>query len=138
MSNNLYTDDEQAVLDKVKSVRIAIIDDMTKSGVPDNVGKIRVLNEVLASTDKMIADTATMRLKQEDNANKGAAVDMVVELLKQSRVAQAKMGADYTPPVIDSEATATETVDGEMDINPERLDPSDFVAPLFDPSKVAE
>jgi len=133
--NSMFTDDELETLGKIKKVRIDLIDSMTTGGVPDKVGEIRVLNEVLASTDKMITDTATLRLKQEENANSEAAVSMVVELLHQSRAKKLKYQTEGDIPSIASELANVDTVDGETDVHPEQLDPSEFITPTFDASK---
>jgi len=134
-NNNIYTDEEQAILDKVKKVRLDIIDTMTKAGVPDRVGEIRVLNEVLASTDKMVVDTANIRVKKQEADNNGANADLVAEMFKQVRSRAAVAGVGKIPEISDA-AKKVSTVAGELDINPEPLNPKDYIAPQFDPSKV--
>jgi len=136
-TNSIYTEEEQEVLDLVKSTRINIIKDMTNEGtsVPDNVGKIRVLNEVLTATDKMIAETATIRVKQTEAANSGATTAMVVELLKKSRTMQQQFIGEGKPPVIEQEVAKVDLVPGETDVNPEPLDPEEFVTPVFNPDE---
>ncbi len=137
-SPSIYTEDEQAILDKVKDVRIRVIDTMIKDGIPERPGTIRVLNEVLASTDKMIADTASIRIKKQDSDNNGANVALAVELLKQARANKQTYTVPGVVPSIPNELTKIDAVAGETDINPEPLDPKDFVAPKFNPKEIKE
>ena len=131
----IFTDEESVILDKLQTVRLDIVNNMTMDGVPDKVGEIRVLNEVISAADKKITDTATLRLKETENANNEAAVSMVVELLHQSRARKQKCTNNGDAPAIPSDLAKVETVPGEIEINPEPLDPSEFIAPKFDTSK---
>ncbi|MDQ6990802.1 MAG: hypothetical protein Q9M11_03620 [Mariprofundaceae bacterium] len=135
-NNSIYTEEELGTLDKVKRTRIQLIDSMTADGVPDAVGQIRVLNEVLASTEKMIVDTANIRVKHDEASNSGAAVEVVVELLKQSRANQQQFIGAGTVPTLPAALASVDAVPGETEINPEPLTPEDFVAPTYDPSQV--
>jgi hypothetical protein len=134
--NSIFTQEEQETLDKIKKIRLEIMDSMTSGGVPDKVGEIRVLNEVLSAVDKMTADSAAIRIKQDVAANNGAIVDTVVELLKQSRANRQKYIESGIAPEISSELQYVTVVDGEADINPEPLVPEEFAAPTFDASSV--
>jgi len=137
-NNSIYTSEEQKQLDTIKKVRFDIIDVMTKEGPPDAVGEIRVLNEVLNSADKMIVDTATIRTKQEAVNTNGAAVEMVVELLRQSRANKQEFDKEGNVPTILANVKQIALVDGEGDITPEPLVPDDFVPPSFDASRVED
>ena len=140
VTSSIYTEEEQKILNLVKDTRIAIINDMTSEGktVPDNVGQIRVLGEILSAVDKAVVDTATIRVKQEEAHNTGATTAMVVELLKRSRTMQQQFVGDGKAPTIESTAAKVELVPGETEVSPEQLDPSDFVTPIFNPDAAGD
>jgi len=135
-NTSIYTKEELIELAIIKKARFDIIEDMTKDGPPSRGGDIRVLNEVLTSADKMIVDTANTRLKQEDSANSGVLADMVVELLKQARYKKSVCAEETDITNMPSEVTQIETVDGETTLDPERLDPENFVTPSFDANEI--
>lgn len=137
-NNSIYTAEELEELALIKRTRMNIITDMTASGTPDRSGDIRVLNEVMSATDKMIVDSANTRLKQRDTANNEATTAMVVNLLKESRANKQKFIGDATPPTIAKEHAKVDLVPGETEINPERLAPDDFVVPVFDPNEIQD
>jgi len=136
--SNIYTDEELKQLKKIKATRFEIIDVMVAGGVPDKVGEIRVLNEVLNSADKMIVDTATIRLKQQDAANSAATLEMVAGLLKGARADKMKYTETGQTPELLKEHQEVTLVDGETDINPERLAIEDFAPPTYDTAQAGE
>ena len=137
-NNSIYTEEEFAKLSKIEKVRFAIIDEMTKDGVPDNVGKLRVLNEVMSAADKKITDSAIIRVKNDEAANAGAMAASMAELLKQARAKRANCDGAGGIPEIAKEHANVDLVDGEVDINPEPLSPEEFVAPRFDPTQLKD
>jgi len=126
---SIFTDDEQSILDKTKKVRIDLVDNMVKGGVPDRVGDIRVLNEVLSGLDKMVQDSAGNRLKHQENANNEATKDLVAEMIKQTAMSRSNIiDVELTTPELPSEYVPgdDEVVEGELEINPTPLDVNDF------------
>lgn len=134
--NSIYTEDEQRILSKILNTRVGIIDKMTEGGVPEKVGEIRVLNEVLNSTDKAVVDAATLRIKHNDAQSNAAMAGMALAMIKEARANRANIVGGEVVPELPSELQHVETVDGEMDINPERLVPEEFVPPTFDATKI--
>lgn len=124
-NNSIYTEEELSILEKGKTVRIALVDNMTKGGVPDRVGDIRVLNEVVSGLEKSVHDSASNRLKFQDTQNQEAVAENVAELLKQisgktsntTNVTNVVLGEEYVP---------VDIVPGETDISPEQLEINKF------------
>jgi len=129
-SGSIFTDDEQDILDRTKKVRIDLVDNMVKGGVPEKVGDIRVLNEVLSGLDKMVQDSAANRLKHQENLNNEATKDMVSDVIKSIAVERAKNATvSVVKPVLEIEYVPddAEVVEGELEISPDSLNPDDFV-----------
>lgn len=127
-NSSVYTEEEIAVLEKTKKVRLDVINNMTKEGVPNKTSDLRVMNEYMNSLDEAINKAATNRLKHEDNNNKDAIAASIASALLEidnrrqdmTRARVLVMPDDYIP---------TDIVPGEMDINPSKLDINDFIQP---------
>jgi len=128
-NNSIYTEKEQAILEKTISVRSRIVDELTKDGqVPYKSGDIRVLNEVMNSLDVSVNNSANTRLKSEDTKNNAQLHEMVAAMLNQIDVnSDNKAVNDVVEVELLDEYIPDDTVPGEMDINPETLDTSMFV-----------
>ena len=124
-NSGIYTDDELKLLDTTKKVRLDIIKDMTKNGVPDRVGDLRVLNEVMTSAESSMHTQVNNRLKHQDTGNTEAMLELVAETLKQA--ANVHTTPRTTPVVLPDEHTTIDIVPGETDINPSQLSIEDFV-----------
>jgi len=130
-TNSIFTDEEQEILNRTKKVRVDIVDSMTKGGVPEKVGEVRVLNEILGGLDKMVQDSAANRLKHEENLSNEGTKDMVSEVVRALAVNRSKsMLKGGTKPVLEAEYIPddSEVVDGELEISPDSLDPDDFTS----------
>jgi len=123
-NNSIYTEDELEILNLTKKVRVDIVENMTKNGVPERSSDIRVLNEVAGSLDKLISDSANTRVKHQDSANNKAAAELVIAALRDR-------GNRKTTPVerdiVLDDSVDVEVVPGQMDINPDKLSPGDFI-----------
>ena len=141
-NKGIYSEEEQRRLDIIANTRFDVITNMTKGGVPEKIGEIRVLNEVLNSADKAIVDTAVTRIKHSEAATNGAMASTVVALLKQAHANRQKVigenGHSDELPVIDAKLQDVEVVAGETEIDPTRLIPEDFVPPAFDATNINE
>lgn len=130
MAGSIFTDEEQEILSRTKKVRIDIVDNMVKGGVPDKVGEVRVLNEILGGLDKMVQDSAANRLKHEENLNNEGTKDMVSEMIRSVALTRSKQAAlsDGNKPVLEAAYIPNDedVVDGELEISPDSLDPDDF------------
>ena len=126
-TNTIYTKEEEEILNLTKKVRVDIVKNMIKNGVPERSGDIRVLNEVASSLDKVISDSANSRIKHQDSANTKASAELVVAALL-SKKNELPIVENRTL-VIDDSVTV-EVVPGQMDINPDKLNPSDFIEDL--------
>lgn len=136
--NSMFTKEELETLGKLKDIRLKLVDHLVEDGMPDKVGDVRVLNEVITSADKMIVDTATLRLKQEENANNAAMGELAANILMQARANQQEFKGVGEVPTIPNELTNIDTVDGETDIIADKLDPDDFVAPTYNSNEAGE
>ena len=72
MENNnetltVYTQEENANLSKMKDVRMAIIENMTKDGMPVKTSELRVLNEIISAQEASIHTTVGNRIKFNSN-----------------------------------------------------------------------
>jgi len=124
-NNSIYTEDELKILEKSKKVRIDLVDNMTKGGVPDRVGDIRVLNEVVSGLEKSVHDSASNRLKFQDTQNQEAVAENVAELLKQIS-SKPTLTQNVTNVVLSDEFVPVDIVPGETDISPEQLEINKF------------
>jgi len=136
--DSMFTDEEKKTLTKLKDIRLDMVDHMVAGGIPDKVGELRVLNEVIGAADKTIVETATLRLREEANENNGAAIGMVTEMLRQARSDKQVYSERGEIPKLASDVVNVSVVDGEVDISPDRLNPNDFMGPKFDPDKVGD
>ena len=124
-NTTIYTEEELALLEKTKKIRLDVADNMIKNGVPNNVGEIRVLNEVLTTLDKSVNETVANRLKHNENENKEALLDTVA--LALSKIEKTKVVA--IDRIIDApdEYIPCDIVPGETDIGVSQLNASDFI-----------
>lgn len=121
-NNSIYTNDELEVMEKTKKIRINVIDHMVKDGLPDKVGEIRVLNELLSAAEKNVQDSANNRLKFQDNQNKEAVIETVAEMFKKIHTQKAN---SYNPDKIvelEDEYIPIDIVHGETEITPGQLE----------------
>lgn len=128
---SIFTDEEQEILDRTKKVRVDIVDSMVKGGVPEKVGEVRVLNEVLSGLDKMVQDSAANRLKHEENLNSEGVKDMVSEIIRAVALDRSRNSdGPVVKPVLEDEYIPhdDDTVDGELEISPDALNPDDFTS----------
>jgi len=128
MANSVYEQDELLMLEKSKSIRLQIVDEFMKGGVPTNTSEVRVINELLTSLDKSVHDGVNNRIKHQDASNKEAILDMVAENIKL--VARQKREIIPTLEIeteLPEEYTEIETVPGEKDINPGMLSMKDIL-----------
>lgn len=126
--NGIYTPDEQSILDRNRRVRNLMVDALTDKGTaaPDSTRDFRILNEILSASDNDVHSGAATRVKQEAAANATAMKDMVAEALLALHSKSRGIPSRTTAPIIDNEYIP-EIVPGETDINPGRLNPSDFL-----------
>ena len=122
-NDSFLTPEEQQQLEKNTNLRQRVIDSMVKGGVPDKVGEIRVLNELIANTDKSIYDRANARLKASADDTNSKALDIVTQILNQpyevpDRPRTHDLGDIHVP---------TDIVHGETAIDREELDIIDFI-----------
>ena len=125
-NNSIYTEDELSILERGKKVRLSIVDNMTKDGmVPDRVGDIRVLNEVVSGLEKSVHDSANNRLKLQDSQNQEAVAENVAELLKQMAMKKPVNKGNRVIELSES-FVPVDIVPGETEVSPEQLDIQDF------------
>ena len=126
MEAQLYTEEESALLNKTKNIRIRIVDHMVKDGPPERVGDIRVLNEMLSSLESSTHTAVSNRLKHKDTGNTEAMLDLVAETLKQA--GNQPVNKRVSKVTIPDNIIDVDLVPGETDINPTSLDISEFTS----------
>ena len=123
INDSFLTEEEQKILDNNTKLRIKIAEKMTESGIPEKVGEIRVLNEVLEKTDKSIYDRGNARLKASADETNNKMLDSVAKILNQPYAIPDTPASRSVP-----DATIpTDIVDGETSTEPIELDISDFI-----------
>lgn len=130
----LYTAEEQAYLDKTLKLRMQMIDETFKEGVPKHGGTIRVMNEVMSAIDTAINNKAMARLKQTDTKNQNEIKEQVAEMLRQqSRKLQENKRAnveeeiEITPEQIASLGGVPTFVPGETEIENKIIEAADIL-----------
>ena len=127
-NNTIFSEEEQALLEKSKNLRVTLVDNLIKNADPKdrNYGSTaRVANELLTSLDKQITDSATIRVKHQDVQNNEATADLVRQTLINSRKLKNTTGVRNLE--LDPSLKLDNIVPGQTDINPGQLDPSEFV-----------
>jgi len=126
--NQLLKPTDVERLDKYIGLRDKMIDKMFENGdVPYKTSDMRVVNEIIGSNEASILEQAKLRKELGDSENdelfRQNAVAMIAEIAKQKRDVIDTSG-EYVEPVIEIPA---DIVDGELDINPGKLSPEDYV-----------
>ena len=127
-STSIYTEEEQKLLDKTKSVRMTFVDDIVKTSNPNNrdyASKARVANELMTSVDTSINNAANTRLKHQDSADNEIILTSVAETLKAISVKNAE-GATANLIVPDT-VKKIEVKEGETTINPGQLEVDKYI-----------
>ena len=128
MADNVYTQEELELLNRSKTIRMKIVDEFMKNGVPTNTSEVRVINELLTSLDKSVHDGVNNRIKHQDASNKEAILDMVAENIKLvARRKREELPKIEITRELPDELNEIETVPGETEIHPERLNMSDIL-----------
>jgi len=122
----MFTPEEQEILELTKKVRVDTLKKMVEQGVPERSGDIRVLVELSSSLDKVINDTATNRLKMQDTQNNKANAEMIVAAIMAKKDTNVNVNIDR-PSELPDEVIEIEVVPGQTDINPAKLNPSEFL-----------
>ena len=125
--SGILTPSEQERLEKSYEYRKLMVEEAFKNGVPTDSRNVEVINGVLNSMDKAIYDTANVRLKQQENMNKEATLEIVTAALRE--VHNAKQASVKTDRVIDvdDKVIPQDVVDGEMDLAPATVTLNDIL-----------
>ena len=112
-------------LERNKEVLDDLVDVLTKGGVPERSGDVRVLKEVIELSSKLTWDEINHRKNskadENDAAIKASAIAIIRENMKNRKITKDKrleLEDAYIP---------TDIVPGETDITPEPLQIDDFV-----------
>lgn len=125
-NNSIFTTEENAILELTKKARVDTLTLMIKDGVPVKSGDIRVMTELATSLDKVVTDSAAIRIKHSDVQNKEAMVGIVAATLVA--VSRNKRPAADRQVALPEHIDVSVIVPGHMDISPTQLDPNDFSA----------
>ena len=126
--NSIFTAEETSDLKRFSDLRKDMINVMVKDGIPDVPREIRLLNELLIAGEANIQKTAENRLKHEDNLNKEALAESVAQMLKKIQTdKQDNPVRGSGPTEVGDNFIPVDLVPGETEINPEKLNPEDFL-----------
>ena len=125
--SGILTPSEQERLEKSYEYRKLMVEEAFKNGVPTDSRNVEVINGVLNSMDKAIYDTANVRLKQQENMNKEATLEIVTAALRE--VHNAKQANVKTDRIIDvdDKVIPQDVVEGEMDLTPATVTLNDIL-----------
>ena len=113
-------------MDYVYNKRKAMVDEMFKNGVPNDVGTARVINEILSGMEGQVETTVKLELAKNKDETNSMAVNMVTELLNQVNEQVINKRKEDIPELIGDEKEI-EVVEGETEIDPIPLDVNNFV-----------
>ena len=125
-TTKVYNDKQQEIMDYVYGKRKAMVEEMFKDGVPNDVGTTRVMNEILSGMEGQVEATVKLELIKNKDATNNAAVSMVTELLNQVN-GQVVQNRSEALPELRGKELDINAVKGETELDPEDLDVADFV-----------
>jgi hypothetical protein len=128
INKTIFTPDEQRILNFTKAKRLQSVEALYKNGSPEKTNELRIANELMTSLDKAINDQATNRLKYQETQSKGEVANKLAGLARaiaESRAKRRPIGILET----DANYVPDDIVEGEMDINPDMLDPNEYLSP---------
>ena len=123
-SSSIYTEDEETILNLTKKIRVDMVKHLTKDGMPSNPGYARVINEISGSLDKQITDSANTRIKHQDSANTKASAELIIAAIMSKKKT---LPIDVDRKIEMEDIIDVDVVSGQMEINPDKLNPSDFI-----------
>jgi len=124
VNTSVYTEEEEEILNLTKKVRVDMVKHLVKDGMPDNPGFARVINEISGSLDTLINTNVANRIKHQDSANTKASAELVIAAI-MSKKTTAPIPINRKTEIDDS--IDVTVVPGQMEINPDKLNPSDFI-----------
>ena len=125
-TTKVYDIKQQETMDYVYNKRKAMVDEMFKNGVPNDVGTARVINEILSGMEGQVETTVKLELAKNKDETNSMAVNMVTELLNQVNEQVINKRKEDIPELIGDEKEI-EVVEGETEIDPIPLDVNNFV-----------
>jgi len=123
--DKVFQPDEAKVLDRSLDIRMKIVENMMSNGTPNDNRDIRVINELLNSTDALVLGKTDRRLKQESAVDVSETLAIIQGVLTASKHETAKRGIEQNP-YIDVSLSEADLVIGEDKIGIEELDLADF------------
>lgn len=122
-NSTIFTNTELEQLEETKKYRRRILEVAFQGeNTPTDAKDVEAINSVLNSMDKMVMDQVNLRLKHQENQNKDAVLDAVSETLKAINSSKQRNAMNNNRELeIDNKLVPTDTVRGELDINPETI-----------------
>lgn len=124
---DFFNEQEKRIRNKNINIREKIVDEMTDNGetIPTDPKEIRLLLDVMDSSDKQTEANATIRATQEANESTNNNMGAMIELMRQLQKDNAKNNGSRTVD-LKNEHVPVDIVSGETDINPPQLEYEDF------------
>ncbi len=124
------------ILNQTLSIRGDIINHMLKDGVPDNTLKLEVLGTLLNAVDDSVFKRTKLAMLQRQTELDGGKLDMIAEAIKKSYDTKATLPfASVSERRVPDGLLNITAVPGEIEIHPEKLDPSKFIRGYEDSSR---
>lgn len=124
----IFLEEEERVLNKTLYLREDIIDNFIKGGLPEKVGEIRVINEVLNSMDSQVLSRTDKRLKHTQNENEKDVSEIIKNILLDTAVNNKNNNNDEQRDLsVVIELKDSDIVFGEDKIEYEELDIDNFI-----------
>jgi len=122
----IFLEEEERVLNKTLYLREDIVDNFIKGGLPEKVGEIRVINELLNSMDNQVLSRSDKRLKHTQNENDKDVTEIIKNILLETST---MVNVNDAPRDLDVviELKDSEVVSGEDKIEYEELNIDDFI-----------
>ena len=123
---NVYTEEEQDILNLTKKIRVDALKELSKEGPITDTRVLRIVNELSSSLETHVNNTANTRIKSQDSENNKANAEMIVAAIMSKRDNNVQVTPDQRV-LKDEDVIEIEVVEGQTDINPGQLNPSDFI-----------
>lgn len=122
-----YSNEDLKTLNDGIELRKRLVNNVIENGLPKKSGDMRVINEILSSNDKSIHDKTNNIIKHQTGQTSEETIKMVASILIESKKKLNDLPDRDTSEEVDDKVLDIDTVEGETDIQPEKLNIEDFI-----------
>lgn len=117
--NELYNEPDIVRLEDTQQLRLRIVKELTKDGIPDNKDDRHFLLEAMKDIDKSVYTKTRIKVSNKAADEQKSSNAIIAELLKRHTVTPSNVVGVI--PVLDAHHRVTDSVDGETTIGVENL-----------------